>query len=152
MEPLDLLWLGTGRKEGESPWEGEKANQPCKNWSRWPLATSLIGPEVAGEGLGARHTGGNCMLAGRRLGTAQPLSESRHIKTNWHRRICLSVFHSRIQVAPGQVCKCDLPGAKVMQLNSSLHLGGNAEKTVGPQRDQLTRKKEIKIVHTGTLC
>ena len=31
---------------------GEKANQPRENSDEWPLATSLTGPGVAGEGLG----------------------------------------------------------------------------------------------------
>jgi hypothetical protein len=26
---------------------GEKANQPCKNSDKWPLATSPVGPGVA---------------------------------------------------------------------------------------------------------
>ena len=41
---------------GEEGWDegaaGDKANQPCKILGRWPLATFLIGPGVAGEGLG----------------------------------------------------------------------------------------------------
>lgn len=59
------------------------------------------------------------MLAGWRIRTAQPLSESRHIEINWHRLMCVSVSHSRVQAAPGQVRKCDLPGAKVVSLKSS---------------------------------
>jgi len=31
---------------------GEKANQTSENVAGWPLATSLIGPGVAVEGLG----------------------------------------------------------------------------------------------------
>jgi len=38
---------------------GEKTNQPCKNLSKWPLATSLIGPGVAWEGLGVSGVWGS---------------------------------------------------------------------------------------------
>ena len=31
---------------------GNKADQPCETSGKWPLATSPIGPGVAGEGLG----------------------------------------------------------------------------------------------------
>lgn len=41
---------------GEEGWDTgaaeEKANQPCENSGEWPLATSLVGSRVAGEGLG----------------------------------------------------------------------------------------------------
>ena len=30
---------------------GDKANQPCEISGKWPLATSLIGPGLAREGL-----------------------------------------------------------------------------------------------------
>lgn len=30
----------------------EKANQPCKILGKWPLASSPVGPGVAGEDLG----------------------------------------------------------------------------------------------------
>ena len=40
----------------EEGWEigtsREKANHPCENLGGWPLAIPLIGPVVAGEGLG----------------------------------------------------------------------------------------------------
>lgn len=58
--PLDLHDLGTG-KETEDFHDAvgdrsdlelqERVNEPCKNSGRWPLATSSIGPRVAGEGL-----------------------------------------------------------------------------------------------------
>jgi len=30
----------------------EKVNPPCKNLGEWSLATSPVGPGIAGEGLG----------------------------------------------------------------------------------------------------
>lgn len=38
-----------GIEEGRG--KRKRANGPCKNSGKWSLATSPIGPEVAGEGL-----------------------------------------------------------------------------------------------------
>jgi hypothetical protein len=43
------MWKKNGMDVGAA---GDRANQPCEISSKWPLATSLIGPGVAEEGLG----------------------------------------------------------------------------------------------------
>ena len=58
--PRDRTWErggetdrhNSGEKDGtDKGAAGEKANQPCENSGGWPLATSLIRPGVAEEGL-----------------------------------------------------------------------------------------------------
>mgnify|MGYP001408378187 CR=1 FL=1 len=62
--PIDLYGIEHGREEERQRIEHdgvgdrsdlelqERANKPFKNLGEWPLATSPIGPGVAGEGLG----------------------------------------------------------------------------------------------------
>lgn len=62
MGQLELCDLGQKRNWRDSRWPwaeewntvvaGDKAKQPSEISGKWPLATSLIGPGVAGEGLG----------------------------------------------------------------------------------------------------
>lgn len=79
MEPLDLHWLGTGKKEdrelyrlrGEG-WDlgaaGEKDYQPCKNSEKWSLATSLIGLGWQGRLRVSGEPEESALLAGKDLG------------------------------------------------------------------------------------
>jgi hypothetical protein len=65
---------------------------------QWLLTPFQIGPEVAGKGLGVHSLRASHSMSEINQGMCVCVC------------VCVCVFHSRIQIAPGQVC--DPPGAK----------------------------------------